>query len=1684
MLARPILAVLGVSLILSTTVLAQTDSDDGDSCPSRLRQSQLGTRTCSKACTSARNCGGSKQCLCDSECGLSCINPNANCPTLDDIDNGNVDLQGGSRKFGSIATYTCSHGYRISRTGDAERHCQGNREWSGIAPTCVLDVSCGLPPDIENARHDGDSDSYDVEDRVMYNCNSGYFRRGIGVSRCLPTRQWSIPPQFECVAKSCGSPGNLLNGRRIGNLFTFPNRVYFECDTGYTLSGRNYRTCQTNQEWSGSEPACLPVNCPRLDAPIDGEMFGSRFTYNQQVRYQCNRGFKVVGSEVRTCQADATWSGQETSCQEINCGPPEPIWNGYRDSNFFGLESIILFTCNVGFKLEGSRSSLCQEDETWSTPTPKCWGRCTVEEPPDHGSINSRYIRVGDDVQHGSFLSFSCDYNYEKSHEDPAMCYNGTWQNIPTCNPKPCTPLQGIEHGSVDQLIQDGNVIHGSTATYSCDRGYYISNDDLKERQCSFERWYPFAEPVCIAHECSNDRYLQNGIVKFHLNNGRITQNPLQSVLIQGTRRQFECDEGYSLEGEEYSDCDEGDWTSHKPVCNPDPCEDVSDINGVYRDIDYYYRDSSGELPHLSRARVTCIAGRTLIGDGWLTCRAGKWYPEGEQCIEASCTVGTPPEPLELYPGYNENQQISSGDSVRYQCEDGYQLTGSEYVTCRNGHFGDLPECSAAPCSQFSAPYHGTVTYNVGNRRSYPHGTIATIQCNFYYELVGGGNQRVCQFGSWTGGDDDPQCDPASCSLDNDIRPDHSSLIPDQSRIDHSSSVSYGCQDGFQMEGYEYEETLEFRCWYGQWKYSGARMDFPECKPKPCYLPIGVRYIDIQNNWLQSGDSQSFYCVDNKVKSPSTGQISCLNGNLVPHPPKCLRAPCEIPQVVAPLKLVTSFGGDTNQVEDGTAIKYGCFDGFGINSGDEDHICHNGIWSTVPVLDPIIEAWLPTCTRDGCTPYGGFRNGIVTYTTRLSSLGAERQIAQFQCNPGFELYGSSELICDRVNDQWLGQNPSCQIRRGPTNANRDCSKPQLLENGTIRIDGRIYIGTRNDFPNELRVTFSCFDNFRLDGFSYSVCEDGQWTNPFPICVDTRRCQCPTSNPNVSIFYKHKVLDGCINRYFPPGSVITQRCTDIFKFSLRDGSTTRTCVDGRWTGDAAVCVESELELGTDADAPRMVTENGTLVVYPHPESILYVDCMSPKTGSRYTRWFRKSLQRSLYAYRIHGISDNYRIRFRPPRVDQSDTFTCRRWLAPRGTKEHTIDIQIREIGCPSIEAPANGQKALIQHPLSRDGPFILGDQVRFSCKPGYRLEGASLLTCTYREEWSDPVPVCLENTCPAVAAPDNGHSDGVTLTVGSRIRFTCDDGYILQGGQEIECMENLMWSAEVPTCQDENRCGDDICTDWEICVHEMCICRPHSHCQDQDAQFICGSDGNTYRSMCRLNATRCLDGSDIHKEHDGKCPEAIDPCDGYCTDENKECYLDDDGNPNCRCIDDCDDDGTIVCGSNGVVYANPCSLRVASCETGLSIAVDATGSSCVSSSTDEDESEGSEIDCESSCGSDTRRSACDRVVHGRDFVVVGNVTSIIMGERHNYMNITVRSSSDNVQSEGEVQIRAPQRNQDGCLCPHIELDSIPNIYVIFGSFRNGILRVEGNNYVQIFSGNEHTQLLSECPDLFV
>lgn len=101
-------------------------------------------------------------------------------------------------------------------------------------------------------------------------------------------------------------------------------------------------------------------------------------------------------------------------------------------------------------------------------------------------------------------------------------------------------------------------------------------------------------------------------------------------------------------------------------------------------------------------------------------------------------------------------------------------------------------------------------------------------------------------------------------------------------------------------------------------------------------------------------------------------------------------------------------------------------------------------------------------------------------------------------------------------------------------------------------------------------------------------------------------------------------------------------------------------------------------------------------------------------------------------------------------------------------------------------------------------YQFGDEIHFSCAEGYVLESeaASALTCMERGRWSSQLPVCIPVTCPSVSHLDHGlvSASGDGASSGSTIRFSCNEGFRLDGQSQITCQADGRWSAPIPECR--------------------------------------------------------------------------------------------------------------------------------------------------------------------------------------------------------------------------------------------------------------------------------------------
>ncbi|NWW24676.1 C4BPA protein, partial [Falcunculus frontatus] len=123
-------------------------------------------------------------------------------------------------------------------------------------------------------------------------------------------------------------------------------------------------------------------------------------------------------------------------------------------------------------------------------------------------------------------------------------------------------------------------------------------------------------------------------------------------------------------------------------------------------------------------------------------------------------------------------------------------------------------------------------------------------------------------------------------------------------------------------------------------------------------------------------------------------------------------------------------------------------------------------------------------------------------------------------------------------------------------------------------------------------------------------------------------------------------------------------------------------------------------------------------------------------------------------------------------------------------------------CPT---PERLQYAELSQSSREMQSFPVGSQVSFVCRPGYvRVPGMPLTrTCGADLQWSPTGVFCTERKCKYPGDLPNGYFDVTDLTFGSKLTFSCNEGYRLLGNKEISCViknAGVDWSGALPYCE--------------------------------------------------------------------------------------------------------------------------------------------------------------------------------------------------------------------------------------------------------------------------------------------
>ncbi|XP_054274318.1 uncharacterized protein LOC128994090 isoform X3 [Macrosteles quadrilineatus] len=1408
-------------------------------CPRDEEHATFLGQKCLRKCSSDEDCKSKKKkCLCDGACGMSCIKPERECEDLRSPALGSVTLSG--RLFNDRATYSCELGYHV--VGLRERTCQADGNWSGQPPVCKQNVYCKTPPHIEHARHNAlpEQTTFDLDATIQYQCLTGYVTNGFPRAKCLAidnAASW-FGPDISCEPRSCGAPQDTAHGWHAGECYTYGCRVIYHCADGFELVGRNERTCQSDGTWLPKElPACVPVQCPPPEHPPHGKAIFTSCSYNSVVSYECNYGYTLAGETTRRCGADKKWSGTMPKCQEINCGHPGLLYNGWLENieSGTGLGASIIFRCREGMKLEGNTSSVCQSDGRWRYPLPQCLAPCVVPTVQQGRVIVSNTSRPnmtlasGDPlmVSHGEHLSLECEPRYEPTlNNTPITCHNGTWSHIPRCVPARC---KYIAKSPRNGMVIAPKTEHGMKAKYKCKDGYTLRGEPTTT--CLFGNWTG-EPPYCQEVYCPFPGYVENGKVLLVGNMGLYDYRPYVRKVTNNKQIMYDCNRGYVLaDGPPGATCIGGRWSPKQlPRCVPGQHPRLRWSRSVrskrqallrhwlrLRRIKRYAKTAE------ARQRIKRYAGTGLV-------RVRRAMPGGQSTTVMRKTAAPSPKKDEHGATGGGRGRGGSGMAAKAGDDLSDPDVDEEEKPKEGGPPGETrkkgksskgkkktgPRKIGKPCEPIAQEIYTKLDIVKSGRDpniTYSHGVVVKVTCHQGYGVnIGDNGTARCAKGKWK--PDKPFCRILPCFVPHS---EHGiftrstvengrtagMVLNETTEISHNEVVEFSCTAGYNVQG-----PGNLKCWHGQWAVSAL----PDCTPAPCELPhishgqylLGYR----AGLTIGNGSSVMFQC-DVEYKPSTVAPVECVLGELRPHTPSCRKD-----------------GGD--YIIGGDIMKPG---------GD-----------TIDYLSGLRGSCGPPARVQGSLI---FKNGEpLTESERSFPDGTEVTFNCIASIMGEKV--SWRIVCE--DGSWLGRSLSCDIEDPQDSSavkdNTTCifrnTEPNVV---TFYRDQPIKEDVV-EFPSGTVLLFRCADigKYAMIGSKRRRCSQGEWDGQRPVCFGLNQENDYALEKPPTILFRHQLgpiaqsNEGTLIVY--PGSILHMECLWIRRFGTpkwvvshnyrkypegwssdpgrdsqleyrlsifhasRDDSGTFTCITPtRHTHSVEIdvkavhCSELPPRRGLKLSTQNTKMNTHVLLSCANGNSLIgapEIICLPSGNWSA-----QAPVCESMECPDLGNLSDpNLRATILSREVGGQVMFSCTQGFGLIGPAHSTCLPSgewaaplpsCKEVQCDKPNVPENGY-------IQGQGVYKAGDLVQFNCNPDHMMEGQPIIACQENGRWSGVVPRCVQ-ACAYPGTAISGRMSSVKFyyQINETVTFTCDDGLVMQGAAMLRCQHNGKWSNAVPTC---------------------------------------------------------------------------------------------------------------------------------------------------------------------------------------------------------------------------------------------------------------------------------------------
>ncbi|XP_076046526.1 sushi, von Willebrand factor type A, EGF and pentraxin domain-containing protein 1-like [Oratosquilla oratoria] len=1320
------------------------------------------------------------------------------CNELDALENGHMTYHGSGQN--SRVTYSCNSGYEL--VGEFESVCQADRKWQGEMPECKM-IDCGEPRALENGTVEFISTQFGSV--ATYDCFVGFVLEGSFERFCVLEGFWngSMP---RCVATTCKVPPVIDDG-----YITFEGSLYvnspieYECKECYELIGPRFRYCQVDGTWDLQDPTCNLIYCDPLPSEIkNGKIIGDDHHCGSLVEFTCNPGHELKGSRTATCQEEKVWSSPLPTCESVSCGPPEPISNGKISGSDYTFSNKISYECNEGYVLQGLSLRVCQENGYWSDSTPYCAiVNCSKPVGPANGKV-----RLGG-LYYGADAKIVCDPGYKLDGAKYIKCgADGQWnQEMPFCLPIICPPAPQIPNGSYNSTEVQFEAL--TYLLYTCHPGYY-TNAMKSELLCNAKGEWESEVIECLPVDCGDPGTLPNGKI-------------IGSTYTYGNSISFECDEGFELIGGPSTEClADGSWSNYATSCSKITCKAPELLL-------FGKMKAQTENIYGSKVQYECDKGYIFSGSEVRECDVnGEWTGVMPECKPTSC-----PALYDVLHAEREGDIFEYSKVIKYKCKDGFNLQGSETLTCRHdGTWSDeTPFCEMITClppldikygkwewkKMTDLPYKTQPQkkgYAKGRKKGHSKGRsksaklvttlltqyeegpiykfrdIIEYTCDTGYSMLSE-NLLECTSEGWNVSV--PQCHPVTCPIPIQIR--NGRVIGED--YTYNSVLRYKCNEGYELIGENSRICQENK----EWSEEEPFCRIIEC-PRPALLDNGqmlgssIKYKSVLT-----------YTCDHGFRLEGVTSRTCQsNGYWTDDQPECVEVFCDLPEHVSHSVV------DIVSLKVGGVVRYTCMEGFRLEGFPIINCLMSGLW----------DKDIPRCAQIDCGPPPSAPNVVTIGPDTV--YGAQ---VTYDCKRGYQLIGTEWSTC-LGSGRWSHDAPLCReilcpppvaplhgyvkslgdqvgeienIKVPPTTQGkgqkgRKGGKTTKSHTGFGKLVEKLY------YVDD-KIVYECEDGFKEEGETIASCGlDGLWSSMPPRC---QRILCkPPELP------EYGLIEGEDYSY---GSYVTYNCREGYELQ---GVSNQSCeADGSWSDNTPSCQPVSCGPITPLDHARFTFLLAQHKLPHHYGSSAVVECDDgyELTGGKYKVCEADGIWKGedsvcieMLCSETTPIVNNTLVVVQSEARPQTADYSCEHGYLIQGETEivcsfgnwSSPNISCIPVNCGEPPIPLNG-KITAKH-------FQYGSVANYTCMDGYHLVGNPSIFCDHDGFWKGSLPECQPVDCGIPEGPENGEVENTHTEYGAQALYYCNEGYQLFGNDTRTCLASGEWSDNMPQCHRVS-CGE-------------------------------------------------------------------------------------------------------------------------------------------------------------------------------------------------------------------------------------------------------------------------------------